>query len=189
MKEDLSACGMWWSKPPQSEAVRSDEIQWEHHIKEKDTRVGNGLLNSEYSHLFFEQPNLEDEIYHKGGRLVTPRFLALSFSFGFLRIFIWSSFSVAMWSWNLGRSSLLPLPSGLSLPNLPQDHVISILAQLQYFFIGNIPFSIKGITLFALGCEATYISATPKNSHKIRINPLDHIFHKYAKTHPCLVQK
>jgi hypothetical protein len=29
-------------------------------------------------------------------------------------------------------------------------------------FIGNIPFSINGITLFALGCEATYISVLHK---------------------------
>ena len=60
---------------------QSDAIQWEQFIKEKDTRVGNGLLKSEYSHLFPEQPNLEDKIYCKGGRFVTPRFLALSFFF------------------------------------------------------------------------------------------------------------
>ena len=29
-------------------------------------------------------------------------------------------------------------------------------------FIENIPFSIKGITQIASGCEATYISLTPK---------------------------
>jgi hypothetical protein len=46
----------------------------------------------------------------------------------------------------------------LSFSNLSQFHVISILAQPQYLFLGNISFSIKGITLFALGCEATYIS-------------------------------
>jgi hypothetical protein len=73
----------------------------------------------------------------------------------------------------------------LSFSNLSQGHVISILAQLQYLFLGNIPFSIKGITLFALGCEATYISVF----HKILINSLDHISHQYAKTHPCLGQK
>jgi hypothetical protein len=50
----------------------------------------------------------------------------------------------------------------LSLPNLSQDHVISILALSQYFFLGNIPFSIKGITLLSLGCEATYISVFHK---------------------------
>jgi hypothetical protein len=49
----------------------------------------------------------------------------------------------------------------LSFSNLSQGHVISILAQPQYLFLGNIPFSIKGITLFALGCEATYISVLP----------------------------
>jgi hypothetical protein len=50
----------------------------------------------------------------------------------------------------------------LSFSNLSQGHVISILAQPQYLFLGNIPFSIKGITLFALGCEATYISVFHK---------------------------
>ena len=63
---------------------QSDAIQCEQFLKEKDTRVGNGFLKTEYSYLFPEQPNLEDEIYRKGGRFVTPRFLALSFSFGFL---------------------------------------------------------------------------------------------------------
>ena len=37
---------------------QSDAIQWEQFIKEKDTRVGNGFLKSEYSYLFPEQPNL-----------------------------------------------------------------------------------------------------------------------------------
>ena len=35
---------------------QSDAIQWEHHMKEKDTRVGNGFLKSEYSYLFPKQP-------------------------------------------------------------------------------------------------------------------------------------
>ena len=34
--------------------------------KKKDTRVGNGFLKSEYSYLFPEQPNLEDEISLRG---------------------------------------------------------------------------------------------------------------------------
>ena len=32
----------------------------------------------------------------------------------------------------------------------------------QYYFYWEYPFSIKGITQIALGCEATYISLTPK---------------------------
>ena len=45
---------------------------------------------------------------------VTPCILALSFSFGFLWIFALICFLVALWSSNLGRPSLIPLPSGLS---------------------------------------------------------------------------
>ena len=50
----------------------SDAIRWEQFIKEKDTQVGNGFLKSEYSYLFPEQTNFEEEIYRKGGRFVTP---------------------------------------------------------------------------------------------------------------------
>ena len=77
---------------------QADTIQWGQIIKEKDTRVGNGFLKSEYSYLFPEQPNPEDEIYLKGGRFVTPQFFALFFSFGFLWILIWISFGLALWS-------------------------------------------------------------------------------------------
>ena len=45
---------------------QSDAIQWEQFIKEKDTRVGNGFHESEYSYLFPEQPNLEDGIFVRG---------------------------------------------------------------------------------------------------------------------------
>ena len=48
------------------QASQSDAIQWEHHMKKKDTRVGNSFLKSKYSYLFPEQPNLEDEIYCRG---------------------------------------------------------------------------------------------------------------------------
>ena len=75
---------------------------------------------------------------------------------------LWFSFWSSSLDLKPGRSSSFLLSSGSSFSNLSQDHVISILAQPQNYFLRNIPFSIKGITLFALGSEATYISVTPK---------------------------
>ena len=56
----------------------------------------------------------------------------------------------------------LSFQSGLSSPNPSLDLVIFILAQTPIFFYWEYSFSDKGITLFALDCEATYISITPK---------------------------
>ena len=47
-------------------------VLWEHQTKEEATWEREDFLRSAYPYLFPEQPNLEDEIHPKGGRLVTP---------------------------------------------------------------------------------------------------------------------
>ena len=74
------------------------QFSGEQFIKEKDTRVGNGFLKLEYSYLFPEQPNLEDEVYRQGGRFVTPRFWPFLFLLDFFEFLFGVSFSAAMWS-------------------------------------------------------------------------------------------
>jgi hypothetical protein len=93
---------------------------------------------------------------------VIPWFLALSFSFWFIWFLPWFPFWSGFVDLKPRRSSSFLLPSGSSFSKLSQDHVISILANLKTLFLRNILFSIKGITLFVLGCEATYISVSPK---------------------------
>jgi hypothetical protein len=46
--------------------------------------------------------------------------------------------------------------------NHPKTLSFPLWTNPNILFLGNIPFSIKGITLFALGCEATHISIIPK---------------------------
>src|ERR1041385_3076053 len=52
-----------------------DVSLWEHHTEAEATWEREEFLRSAYPYLFPEQPNLEDEIYFKGGRFVTPWFL------------------------------------------------------------------------------------------------------------------
>jgi hypothetical protein len=83
MREDLPECWIRWSKPPQSKEIKSYETQWEQHIMEKGTRVGNDFLKSEYLYLFPEQPNLEDEIFVRGVGLWHPDFWPFLFLLDF----------------------------------------------------------------------------------------------------------
>ena len=68
--------------------------------------------------------------------------------------FFWSG-SVAL---PPGKSSSFLLPNGSSFSKPCQDHVTSLLDQTLKFFSRQYSFFLKGITLSALGCEATYIS-------------------------------
>ena len=63
-----------------SKAIKFYKVLWNHHTEEEATWEREDFLRSAYPHLFPEQPNLEDEIHSKGGRFVTPWFLAI-FSF------------------------------------------------------------------------------------------------------------
>ena len=85
--------------------------------------------------------------FFKGGRFVTPWILPFSFSDDFLGFLVLIWFSVAMCFWNLGRSCLPRLYSGLSSSSSSQDHVIFILDLIQYYFSREYSFSVKGITL------------------------------------------
>src|SRR4051812_11383448 len=60
-----------------SKVIRFYKVLWEHHTEEEATWEREEFLKSAYPYLFPEQQNLEDEIYPKGGRFVTPWFLAL----------------------------------------------------------------------------------------------------------------
>ena len=78
------------------------------------------------------------ELAHLQGRMdghhVTAWFLALSFSFDFLRFLLEFSFSVALWSGNRRRCPLLCFHSGLASPSPFLDLAISILDQTPIFF-------------------------------------------------------
>ena len=67
-----------------------------------------------------------------------------------------------MWPCHLGNHPLFPSQVAHHSQNLAKDHVTSLLDQTLRFFSREYSFFIKGITLSALGCEATYISVHPK---------------------------
>src|SRR3954469_4216721 len=59
-----------------SKVIRFYKVLWERQSEEEATWEREEFLRTAYPYLFPEQPNLEDEIYPKGGRFVTPWFLA-----------------------------------------------------------------------------------------------------------------
>src|SRR3954467_5983939 len=60
-----------------SKVIRFYKVLWDHHTEEEASWEREEFLRSAYPYMFPEQPNLEDEIYPKGSRFVTPWFLAL----------------------------------------------------------------------------------------------------------------
>ena len=75
---------------------------------------------------------------------VTAWFLALSFSFVFLRFLLEFPFSVAMWCGNWRRCPLLCFQSGLPFPNFfPRPCHFHPSPNPNILFIGNIPFLLK----------------------------------------------
>ena len=55
-----------------SKTIKFFKVLWDHHTEGEATWEREDFLRSAYPHLFPEQPNLEDEIHSKGGRIVTP---------------------------------------------------------------------------------------------------------------------
>src|SRR3954467_6805025 len=77
-----------------SKVIRFYKVLWEHHTEEEATWEREEFLRTAYPYLFPEQPNLEDEIYPKGGRFVTPWILTPFYLQFYLLIFwIWNLFS------------------------------------------------------------------------------------------------
>ena len=139
---------------------RSYEILEGTTYKGNGTQVGNSVLKS---NLFTEQPNLEDEISLRGEGLSQPDFwpfLFLLFFRGFCLNFLFFRGFVV---WKLKKMTSSLLPEWLLIPkSFPRHCHFHPSPYPNILFIGNIPFSIKGITLFSLGCEAIYIYITPK---------------------------
>ena len=61
------------TKRTRNSEVQICRVQWSRHRVEKATWEREDALKNEFSHLFKNQPNLEDEIHFKWGRFVTSR--------------------------------------------------------------------------------------------------------------------
>ena len=61
------------TKRTRNSEVRICRVQWSRHGVEEATWECEDTLKKEFSHLFRNQPNLEDEIHFKWGRFVTSR--------------------------------------------------------------------------------------------------------------------
>ena len=97
-----------------NKTIRFYKVLWEHHTEEEATWEREDFLRSAYPYLFPEQPNLKDEIHSKGGRFVTPWFLA-TFSFQIFLGFIWILMVFEPFSINFGLLNLSQLPQVFSI--------------------------------------------------------------------------
>src|ERR1041385_6102864 len=78
-----------------SKVIQFYKVLWERHTEEEATWEREEFLRAAYPYLFPEQPNLEDEIYPKGGRFVTPWFLAPFY----LQLYLLISWGLKLFAW------------------------------------------------------------------------------------------
>ena len=84
------------------------------------------------------------------------------FFFCFSKVFAWVFFFRGFMVWKLKKMTSSLLPEWLVIPkSFPRPYHFHPSPNLNIFY-WEYSFSIKGITQIALGCEATYISITPK---------------------------
>ena len=148
-----------WNKPYQSQAVGQTKSSESMVQRQKGNPSWKRFPQVGYLCLTPKQPNLEDEISLRGVGLWHLGFRPF-FSFWF-----WSGFA---FSWFDSLGTWKDPPWFLFLSGLPTSKPIPRPCHIHpepspiFFFLGLFLFSIKGITLFALGCEATPISIIPK---------------------------